>query len=192
MVRYFQSLAVVCCVALSWGNVVEGQGAKFKLDPTHTSVIFGVSHLSLSYTYGRFNTVDGEFTFDGANPETATFRFEIDANTIDTNNAKRDEHLRGADFFNVKQFPKLEFVSSRVEKTEEGVNVFGKMTMHGETQEIMIPFKKLGEGDSPFGDYRVGFYTQFNLQRSKFGMNNMLQGIGDEIAITFSFEGIRQ
>lgn len=183
---------LVTLVTWTTGQATWAQAARFKLDPTHTAIIFGVSHLGMSHTYGRFNTIVGEFTYDANKPESSTFKVEIDANSIDSGNEKRDEHLRGPDFFNVKQFPKIEFVSTRVEPTAEGLNVFGKLTMHGETKEVMIPFQKVGEGDTPFRDYRIGFSTQLTVQRSQFGMTGMLQGIGDDVALTISFEGIRQ
>ncbi|MEZ6096506.1 MAG: YceI family protein [Pirellulaceae bacterium] len=188
MIRAGVTLACSLVVVFTSG-LAQAQAPSFKLDPTHTSIIFGISHLGYSYTYGRFNVIDGEFTLDG---ESSTFSFSMDANSIDTGNEKRDEHLRGVDFFNVNQFPKMEFKSTKVELTDDGMNVTGNMTMHGETAEIVIPFKLLKEGDTPFGDYRAGFSTQFNLKRSEFGMTNMLQGIGDDVAITFSFEGVRQ
>jgi polyisoprenoid-binding protein YceI len=170
--------------------VCFGQSANYTIDNSHTSVIFGVNHLGMSVCYGRFRKVEGQFTLDlsGENK----FGVSIDANSVDTNDEKRDEHLRTPDFFNVKQFPKIEFVSTKVEAIEKGFNVTGKLTMHGETREIMIPLEKLGEGKTPFGDYRAGFLSQFVLKRSDYEMKNMLQGIGDEITITLSFEGVRQ
>ncbi len=168
------------------------QSANYKLDETHTAVIFSISHIKMSYTYGRFNQVSGNLKFDSENVGASVFQFSMDADSVDSNNEKRDEHLKGADFFNVKQFPKIEFSSTSVEKTEDGINVTGNLTMHGETKEIVIPFKILGQGESPFGDYRIGLFTQFTVKRSDFGMSNMLQAIGDDVAISFSFEGVRE
>ena len=166
--------------------------ADYDLDNSHTSLIFGVSHFGYSFTYGRFNTLAGGFSFDKENPTEASFKFEIDANTVDTNDAKRDEHLRGPDFFDVKQFPKITFESTSVQEAGEGMEMVGKMTMHGVTKEVAIPFKYLGEGKGPYGKYRCGFSAQVLVQRADFGMKGMSPMIGDDVSITFSFEGIQK
>ena len=172
------------------------RGDTYVLDNSHTSVIFGVSHLGYSYTYGRFNTVKGGFELDLTNPQASKFQILIDASSIDSNDAKRDGHLKGPDFLNVKQFPSITFQSSSivVEKTDKGefYNMTGKFTMHGQTKEVTLPVQKLGEGKGPYGNYRAGFLCRTKLKRSDFGMTNMLQFIGDEIEITVSFEGLRQ
>ena len=161
----------------------------FVLDPTHTSVIFSISHLGYSFTYGRFNTYNGQFSLDGNNSQ---FSFTIDAESLDTNDAKRDEHLRGADFFNVKQFPTITFQSTQVMQEGDVFNITGNLTMHGVTRQVTIPMKKLGEGPGPGGGYHTGFMTQFQIKRSDFGMTGMVGPIGDEVALSVSFEGIRQ
>ena len=71
-------------------------------------------------------------------------------------------------------------------------DVTGNFTMHGQTREVTLPMKKLGEGPGPFGKYRCGFFCQTTLNRSDFGMTNMIPNIGDEVAVTISFEGIRE
>lgn len=189
----FRSIAAGCFLLGSLAASGAATAADFKIDPSHTSVVFGVSHLGYSYTYGRFNKVAGSFSLE---PEGGSFAMTIDASSIDTNDAKRDEHLRGPDFFNAAQFPAITFKSEKVQvkKTDAGemYSVTGNLTMHGETRPVTLELRKLGEGDTPFGDYRAGFLSQATLKRSDFGMKNMLPAIGDEVLITISFEGIRQ
>ena len=170
----------------------DAQPTKFALDNTHTSVIFGIGHLGLSYTYGRFNKVSGEFTLDNADPTKSMFKISIDTASVDTNDAKRDEHLRTPEFLDTAKFPVMEFVSSSVVKTDKGMDVKGNMTLHGVTKEITIPLTKVGEGNRPFGDYRAGVLTQFTIKRSDYDMKNLLNVVGDDVTITFSFEGIKQ
>jgi polyisoprenoid-binding protein YceI len=170
---------------------------EFAVDNSHTSVIFGVSHLGYSITYGRFNKVSGTFTLDPAGPEASTFQIAIDASSIDTNDAKRDEHLKGPDFFNAGEFPVITFKSTKVaaKRTEGGVvlQVTGDMTMHGQTKPVTVELQKLGEGPGPGGnDFRTGFNCQTKLKRSDFGMTTMVGPVGDEVAITISFEGVRK
>ncbi len=190
-------LRAVCLLALSLVAFAgSASAAEFKIDPSHTSVIFGIRHVQFSYTYGRFNTVkSGAFTLDD-DPAKASFSLVLDAGSVDTNDAKRDEHLKGPDFFNAAQFPAIMFKSDKVtvKKTDRGERyvVDGKMTMHGETKPIQLELRKVGEGESPFGDYRAGFITRTELKRSDFGMGAHVGMVGDEVLITISFEGIRQ
>jgi polyisoprenoid-binding protein YceI len=187
-----RSFVFALVAGLSWGFAALGQPVKFALDNSHSAVIFGVGHAGLSYTYGRFNKLSGEFALDNADPTKTQFKVTIDASSIDTNDAKRDEHLRGAEFFDVAQFPTLEFTTTAVTKTEKGFELKGNMTIHGVTKELMIPLTKVGEGPTPSGDYRAGFLAQFGLKRSDYGMTTHGNMVGDDVTITFSFEGVRQ
>lgn len=180
------------CLSIVLTPVSKCEAADYELDNSHTSLIFGVSHFGYSFTYGRFNTLTGGFNFDKEDPTSGSFRFEIDTNSVDTNDAKRDQHLRGPDFFDANQFPKIIFVSSAVNRTDDGFEMVGNLTMHGVTREITIPFKYLGEGKGPYGKYRCGFSAQVMVQRGDFGMKAMAPMIGDDISITFSFEGIQK
>jgi polyisoprenoid-binding protein YceI len=188
------SLAALLCLAALAHPL---QADDFQIDNSHTSVVFGVSHLGYSFTYGRFNKVSGAFTLDPKGPEASTFQVAIDASSVDTNDAKRDEHLRGPDFFNAGEFPVISFKSTKVEgkRTESGVTllVTGDLTMHGQTKPVTLELQKLGEGPGPRGnDFRTGFNCQTKLKRSEFGMTGMVPHIGDEVAITISFEGVRK
>ena len=187
------TLATLACLPTG-----VGVAQNYVIDNSHTSIIFGVSHLGYSYTYGRFNQTRGNYMLDPANPAASQFQLLIDATSIDTNDQKRDEHLKGPDFFSVKQFPVISFQSTsvKVEKSPEGgeiYNISGKLTLHGVTRDVTLPVQKLGEGPGPRGnDYRSGFICKSQIKRSDYGMSNMVPHIGDEIAITVSFEGIRQ
>ena len=181
----FGVLSLVCFSTAS-------RGAEFAVDPSHTSVVFAVSHLGYSYTYGRFNQVTGDFLFDSANPTTGQFALDIDPASVDTNDEKRDQHLRGADFFNVRQFPTMQFRSTAIRAAENGLEITGNFTLHGVTKQITIPLRVLGEGKGPYGKDRIGFLSQFSLKRSDFGMTNMAGPIGDEISVLMSFEGIKK
>jgi polyisoprenoid-binding protein YceI len=169
-----------------------GQPTQYALDNSHSSMVFGVGHLGVSYTYGRFNKISGDFTWDNADPAKCEFKVTIDTASVDTNEPKRDEHLRSADFFDVAQFPTIEFASTGLEKTDAGWNLAGKLTLHGVTKDIKIPLVKVGEAAGPMGDYRAGFLSQFSLKRSEYGMTGAPGMVGDDVTITFSFEGVRK
>lgn len=192
-------IQAACLTALFLLSSVSGnrlQAATYDLDVSHTSIIFGISHMGLSYTYGRFNEAKGRFNWDASNPAACQFQIAINASSIDSNDARRDGHLKGADFFNVGQFPQITFVSTGVTPAPANNpagtthNVTGNLTMHGVTKEITLPMKYLGDGQGPDGSQRCGFFCQTTLKRSDFGMTGMIPNIGDEVAVTVSFEGV--
>jgi polyisoprenoid-binding protein YceI len=165
---------------------------RYSIDNAHTSVVFAISHFGLSYTYGRFNEVEGGFALNGAEISKAGFSFTIKAASIDTNNAERDKHLRSPDFFDTQQFPEIKFVTKSFTKVDGVYQVVGEMTMLGKTRPLTMPVRLVGIGKGPFGKQRAGYFTKFTIKRSDFGMDKMAGQIGDNISVTFSFEGIKQ
>jgi polyisoprenoid-binding protein YceI len=166
----------------------------FVLDDQHTSIVFATNHFGLSNTYGMFGKYAGKFVVDMENPEAAEFQVVIDAASLDTKSEKRDEHLRGPDFFDVKQFPKIVFKSTSVArgKDEKSLRVTGDLTLHGETKEVVMTLTKTGEGKGPYGDERIGFSGRIVVKRSEFGMTTMVPQIGDDVNVLISMEGIKQ
>ena len=163
----------------------------FEVDNGHSSLIFAVSHSGLSYTYGRFEKCSGQILLKD-NLDDTFFRFEIDVASINTNSRLRDDHLRGPEFFDTKKFPKIRFKSTSVKVEEATGNyiVAGLMSMHGVERRVKMPITLIGVGKGPMGKTRGGFITKFTIQRSDFGMEAWPKVIGDQIAITFSFEGV--
>src|SRR5215510_9532856 len=86
----------------------------YTVDPVHSSISFMISHVGISNIHGRFNDFSGQVTIDSADPAKSSFTLSIPIDSIDTNNAKRDEHLRAPDYFNSKQFPTMSFQSTKV------------------------------------------------------------------------------
>jgi polyisoprenoid-binding protein YceI len=169
----------------------------YMIDPAHTSIVFSVSHAKLSYTYGFFRKAAGAYILDKTNPANCGFRLTIDVDSLDTNHAERDKHLRSEDFFDVQRFPSIVFESTSCNagRGQDGRVVYqvtGNLTIHGVTRQVTLPMAMLGEGKGPFGDQRSGFLCQIELKRSDFGMTNLLNMVGDAIGITVSFEGMLQ
>ncbi len=163
----------------------------FEVDNDHSSLIFAVSHAGLSYTYGRFEKCSGQILLT-EDLEDAYFRFAIDVASINTNNQLRDDHLRGPEFLDAKTFSKIKFNSTSVKRQSATKNylVIGTMSMHGVERQIEMPVTMIGIGKGPMGKTRGGFVTKFTIQRSDFGISSMQKVIGDQIAVTFSFEAI--
>jgi polyisoprenoid-binding protein YceI len=163
----------------------------FEVDNDHTSLLFAVSHAGLSYTYGRFEKCSGQILLE-ENLDDTYFRFEIDVASINTNSRLRDDHLRGPEFFDTEQYSKITFASTDVKRDEANENyvVTGTMSMHGVERKVEMPITMVGIGKGPMGKTRGGFIAKFTIQRSDFGIDAMPKVIGDQIAITFSFEGV--
>lgn len=167
-----------------------GAAATYTIDNVHSSVLFKIRHAGTSNTYGRFNTVSGSYTIDDENAANSSISLEIDAASVDTNSEGRDKHLRSPDFFSVKQFPKITFTSTKIEKTAGGYHATGELDLHGVKKEIAFDFVKVGEGtlrDKPIS----GYEGKLSFKRSDFGMTKYVaEGtIGDEVEIIVSVEG---
>ncbi|MEW6776968.1 MAG: YceI family protein [Bdellovibrionota bacterium] len=165
----------------------------YKIDSVHTYVVFKVNHLGMTNNYGRFNDISGKIVFDDKDPSKSSIDIEIQAASIDTANQKRDDHLRGPDFFNAKQFPVIAFKSKSVKKT--GANTFditGDLTMHGVTKPLSFVFTKTGEGKDPWGNNRAGGEATFTIKRSDFGMTYSIGPSGDEVTLLVSVEALKQ
>lgn len=188
----FAVLAAVQCLP----RLAQAADA-YKIDPRHTSIVFSVGHAGLSYTYGMFRTAAGGYLLDTQNPANNRFQLEIQADSLFTNDAERDDHLRSPDFFNVKQFPTITFESTSCNRkaTTDGsveFEIVGTLTMHGTPRQVKIPLLMLADGAGPRGDRRTGFFCQLELKRSDFNMKSLLDKniVGDAVSVTISFEGV--
>jgi polyisoprenoid-binding protein YceI len=165
---------------------------EYAYDPVHSSVSFKARHLDISWIHGRFNQVDGKFSLDREDPSKSTFQLSIKADSVDTANQARDEHLRQPDYFDTKQFPTIDFKSTAVKEIPGGYLLTGEFTMHGKTK--FLTFQLMGGKEIEFkGVKRVGFSTELKLKRSDFGFDKSAIGpIGDEAIIMIDCEGMRK
>lgn len=163
----------------------------FVLDPVHSSITFMIPHLGISYVHGRFNDLSGAFTIDKDAPAKSSFAMTIKVDSVDTNNKKRDDHLRSPDFFNSKQFPQMTFKSTAVKAVEGGYQVTGDMTMHGVTKSITFTLKGGKTVEFPKGMPRTGFTATLMVKRSDFGVG-AAGPIGDEVHIAIGMEGTKK
>lgn len=179
-------------------SVVAGVGSTsraddYVIDAAHSGVSFQISHMGLSYIPGRFNQFSGNFTIDTSDPAKSSFSLTIKTDSVDTNNSKRDEHLRAPDFFNAKQFPTITFASTAVKAIEGGYEVTGDLTMHGETKPITFSLKGGKTAEFPPKVIRTGFTSpQIVIKRTDFGVGKPMPVLGDEVYIAVSFEGTKK
>ncbi len=165
----------------------------YKIDPAHTAVAFVVNHIGFSNVIGRFNTVGGDISFDKDAVEKSTVTVTIDSTSIDTNHAKRDEHLRSPDFFNAKEFPKLTFKSTKIEKTGDKTGkLHGDLTMLGVTKPVVLDITFNKDGVSPASKLETaGFSARGTVKRTDFGMKYGAPAVGDDIQLLIEIEAVK-
>lgn len=193
--RNLRSVCVLTIVAgalVCVGEKSVSAADDYAYDLVHSSVSFKARHLDISWIHGRFNEVDGKFSLDREQPSKSTFELKIKADSVDTANKARDEHLRQPDYFDTKQFPTIEFKSTSTKAIEGGYEVTGDFTMHGKTRKITLVLKG-GKEITVKGMKRVGFSTELALKRSDYGFDkNAIGPIGDEALIFIDCEGVRK
>ena len=169
----------------------------YKIDASHSEVAFKVRHI-LSKTPGRFSKFEGTIVVNAKEVAKSSVDVTIDANSISTDNASRDGHLKSADFFDTAKFPTLTFKStSVVDKGNGQLEVTGDFTMHGVTKKITVPVMALGATKDPWGNTRGGWEASFKVNRKDFGIvwNKVLDNgtgmLGDDVEISLNFEGVK-
>jgi polyisoprenoid-binding protein YceI len=182
---------LAAAVVLAVLSVTSAQ-TTYDFDPAHTSANFRAFHAGTGYTYGRFDEYEGTLVYAPEALDESSFEFFINAESVNTNNGQRDDHLRSPDFFNVAQFPTLEFVSTAVAATDDAnvYEVTGDLTIHGVTNEVTVMVEKTGENTNAQGNAIIGFLTEFTVDRTDYGMTNLLGAAGPMIDVIFSFEGV--
>jgi len=171
------------------GTASTGEAQAYDLDNVHSTVLFRVKHLNSTYVWGRFNVMKGSFEFDPEQPEAGEIEVNINARSVDTANRDRDKHLKGPDFFNVKQFPRITFKSTGIKKTDgDRYEVTGDLTLHGVTKSITAEMEWVGTGEMR-GMRKGGFEARTTIRRSEFGIDFMPNALGDEITIIAAIEG---
>ena len=165
----------------------------YKVDAVHSSVVFRVKHLGVSYFFGVFDKVDGSFTLDPADPAKGQFQIEIQAGSVDTRNPQRDQHIKSNAFLNAQQFPKITFKSTSVSSAgKDAYEVKGDLTLHGVTKPVTVKVQQTGTGKGMRpGSTLAGVYADVTIKRSDFGMKQMIPMISDDITLMVGLEGGR-
>ncbi len=188
---------VTILLAVLLGNSL--QAAVYNIDATHTGVGFKIKHLVVATVNGRFNKFEGTFDFDEKTGKLENVSAKIDLESIDTNEKKRDDHLRGADFFNVKKNRHMTFTGKKVEMDgTKPVKVIGDLTLNGVTKEVPLAVTYHGATKDPWGNDRVAFEATTKLNRKDFNMawNKALETggllVGDELTVLIEGEAVKK
>ena len=164
---------------------------KMNIDASHSEVGFKVKHLMISTVKGSFTTVMGtaEGELDNLN-----ISVTIDPTSINTNDDNRDGHLKGADFFDVENFPSIDFVANNVNVNNGAIT--GEMTIKGVTKEVTLALDYNGKGVDPWGNVKHGFEISGKINRNDFGLtwNSALESggvlVSEEVTLTIDIQAV--
>ncbi|MCC8381984.1 YceI family protein [Xenorhabdus sp. PB30.3] len=172
----------------------SAMASNYKIDTAgqHAFIEFRIQHLGMSWVYGNFKKFDGDFTFDSQNPTADKVSVIIKTDSIDTNHAERDKHLRSADFLNTAKYPEAKFTSTKVEKVGEQYKVIGELTLNGVTKPVTLQTKLMGEGKDPWGGYRAGFEANGKIKLKDFNIKTDLGPKSQEVELIISVEGVKE
>jgi polyisoprenoid-binding protein YceI len=172
-------------------------GAEYTIDSAHSAAGFGAKHMMVTNVRGRFSNVTGKISYDPKNLAAAKVEATIDASTVDTQQAKRDAHLKSPDFFDVAKYPAITFKSTKWAKANGKLQIIGDLTIHGVTKPVTLDV----EGPAPEvkgpGGITIGASANTKVNRKDFGLvwNKLMDTggavVGDEITITLDIEATR-
>ncbi len=171
----------------------------YQIDAAHSSLTFSVRHLMVSNVRGAFSGVTGTVSYDPEKPSETSIDATVEVSSVNTNDEKRDGHLKSPDFFDVATYPVMTFKSKHVESTgPDSQKVTGDLTLHGVTKEVTLSVEEIsGESKDPWGNIKIGATVKGKLKRSDFGLswNAPLETggvlVGDDVKIEFDLQFLK-
>ena len=169
----------------------------YSIDPSHSRVEFGVKHLGIATVKGSFATFEGTLEVDG-DLESARAFGTVDVASVDTKEARRDEHLRSGDFFDAENPPRMTFRSTEIRPSgEDTFEIAGELELRGVTREIVLQAEITGTETDPWGGERVGLEITGQLNRGEYGLTwNQVLGSGnvlvsDKVKLALDISAVR-
>ena len=159
----------------------------------HASIQFKISHLGISWLTGGFDKFSGEYSFDAKKPNESKISVTVETNSVNSNHAERDKHLRSDDFLDVEKYPQATFVSETFTlNSDDTGSMTGKLNLHGVEKTIEVAIVKVGEGVDPWGGYRTGFEGKTSLTLADFGITKNLGKASKTLELHIFLEGKRK
>ena len=194
--------AAVLLLALAFPSAVPPAGAQtvasrnpgdvesgtYQVDPLHTQILWGVSHIGFTTFYGRFNDITGTLHLDPANPAASALQVTLPADSISTPVPELDQRLKSPAWLDVAKFPTIRFVTTAITRTgRDSASITGNLTLHGITRPVTLAATFNGAGINPVDHkYTVGFQLTGMMRRSAFGISAYEPLIGDELQLTIA------
>lgn len=193
-------LPLALCAQLLATVPAQAQAAHYQLDPDHITVAFLVDHIGYAKVLGMFRSARGSYRFDEATATLSEVRIEVETASVFSNQRKRDDHLKGPDFLNSGEFPRMVFTATSARRTgERSFEVAGQLELLGKSQPLTLQATWNKSADSPMGGplrkpYVMGVSARGSFKRSAYGMNyGVANGwVGDEVPLIIEFEAVRQ
>jgi polyisoprenoid-binding protein YceI len=180
-------------------SVIAPVQTVWKIDPSHSVIEFAVKHMMFATVKGRFAAFEGEIITTPEDPTEGEVNVIIDADSVDTRDPKRDEHLRSSDFFGVGDHPQIVFTSTHVEhEAGPGFKVHGELTMKGVTRPVVLDAEFNGSGINPWGQTVASWSAMAEIDREEWdlGWNAALETggvlVGTKIKLSFEIEAVQQ
>ncbi|MBA4211819.1 MAG: hypothetical protein C0449_01935 [Polaromonas sp.] len=181
-------------------STAHAQAARYELDPEHTTVAFLVDHIGYAKVLGMFRSARGSYRFDEATATLSEVRIEVETASVFSNQRKRDDHLKGPDFLNSGEFPKMVFTATSAKRTgDKTFDISGQLELLGKSQPLTLQATWNKSAESPLGGplgkpYVMGVSARGSFKRSAYGMNYAVANgwVGDEIPLIIEFEAVRK
>lgn len=171
-------------------DLTKAPSGVYQIDPNHASVTFKIVHMGFSRYTGRFDKLEGTLNFNSAAPEQSSLDITVYPNSVDTNNAKLEEELRGDKWLDVIKYPRSTFHVTKIERTGPTTGkITGDLTLMGTTHSLILDATLVGTGDNFFSKKPViGVSAIGTMKRSDFGFSNMIPMVGDEVTLEIEAE----
>jgi polyisoprenoid-binding protein YceI len=179
---------LLACLLLS--SAVPALAETYRIDPNHSQVRFRYSHFGYSNIVGLFGGIEGELSYDPANPTASAVSVRIPLANVQTGTAKLDTHLQADDFFDVAAHPLATFTSTAVEAGDDGrLRVSGDLVLRGESRPVTLEVRLNAQGPHPMSKQpAIGFDATAELRRSDFGVDKHAPKVSDEVTIEITVE----
>lgn len=187
-------LSAAAALAVLLAAPVAAEPQVYRLDPSHSQILFSYDHLGYSTTWGMFSGFDGRIAFDAANPAASSVEVAFPVRTMLTGWEARFEHFMSPDFFDAAADEMVRFVSTGIEVTgETTARITGDLTLNGVTKPVVLDARLNKAAPHPMeGKPWAGFTATTTLLRSDFGVGAFAPFVGDEVAVQISIEAMAE
>lgn len=192
--------ALLVGAAVFASTPAQAQAARYEIDPDHFTVGFLVDHIGYAKVLGMFRSARGSYRFDEATATLSDVRIEVETASVFSNQRKRDDHLKGPDFLNSGEFPRMVFTATSAQrKGERQFEINGQLELLGKSQPLTLQATWNKSAESPLGGvggkpYVMGVSARGSFKRSAYGMNYAVANgwVGDEVELIIELEAVRK